>query len=100
MGLGSITDILTSIRFNIYDRKRFTWDELLVALKENFEGHEQMQYDMIYNTPKYGNDDDYADEQAVSVFEFFDDAVSGRPTPRGGTHRINMLPTTSHVLVM
>ncbi len=97
VGLGSITDILTSIRFNIYDRKRFTWNELLTALKNNFEGAEQMQYDIIYNTPKYGNDDDYADAQAVSVFEFFHDAVSGRPTPRGGIHRINMLPTTSHV---
>jgi len=97
VGLGSITDILTSIRFNIYDRKRFTWDELLTALKNNFEGAEQMQYDIIYNTPKYGNDDDYADAQAVSVFEFFHDAVSGKPTPRGGIHRINMLPTTSHV---
>ena len=97
VGLGSITDILTSIRFNIYDRKRFTWGELLTALQNNFEGAEQMQYDIIYNTPKYGNDDDYADAQAVSVFEFFHDAVSGKPTPRGGIHRINMLPTTSHV---
>ena len=97
VGLGSITDILTSIRFNIYDRKRFTWSELLTALKNNFEGAEEMQYDIIYNTPKYGNDDDYADEQAVTVFEFFHDAVSGKPTPRGGIHRINMLPTTSHV---
>ncbi len=97
VGLGSITDILTSIRFNIYDRKRFTWGELLTALQNNFEGAVQMQYDIIYNTPKYGNDDDYADAQAVSVFEFFHDAVSGKPTPRGGIHRINMLPTTSHV---
>ncbi len=97
VGLGSITDILTSVKYNIYDRKRFTWDEMLAALRNNFEGAEQMQYDMIYNTPKYGNDDDYADAQAVAVFEFFHDAVSGRPTPRGGIHRINMLPTTSHV---
>jgi formate C-acetyltransferase len=97
VGLGSVTDILSSVRFNIYDRKRFTWDEMLTALKNNFEGYEEMQYDMIYNTPKYGNDDEYADAQAVSVFEFFHDAVSGRPTPRGGIHRINMLPTTSHV---
>lgn len=97
VGLGSITDILTSVKFNIYDRKRFTWIEMLTALKNNFEGAEEMQYDMIYKTPKYGNDDDYADAQAVAVFEFFHDAVSGRPTPRGGIHRINMLPTTSHV---
>ncbi len=97
VGLGSVTDILTSIRFNIYDRRRFTWDEVLEALQCNFEGAEEMQYEMIYHTPKYGNDDDYADTQAVDVFEMFHDAVTGRPTPRGGIHRINMLPTTSHV---
>ena len=97
VGLGSITDILTSIKYNIYDKRRFTWNEMLAALKNNFEGDEKMQYEMIYNTPKYGNDDDYADEQAVAVFEIFYDAVNGRPTPRGGVHRINMLPTTSHV---
>lgn len=97
VGLGSVTDILTSIRFNIYDRRRFTWDELLEALQSDFEGAEEMQYEMIYHTPKYGNDDDYADAQAVAVFEMFHDAVTGRPTPRGGIHRINMLPTTSHV---
>lgn len=97
VGLGSVTDILTSIRFNIYDRLRYTWDEVLKALQRNFEGSEEMQYEMIYHTPKYGNDDDYADAQAVAVFEMFHDAVTGRPTPRGGIHRINMLPTTSHV---
>jgi formate C-acetyltransferase len=32
VGLGSITDILTSVKFNIYDRKRFTWSEMLTAL--------------------------------------------------------------------
>jgi formate C-acetyltransferase len=97
VGLGSITDILTSIKFNIYDKKKFTWSELFDALAKDFAGYEQMQYEMIYKTPKYGNDDDYADQQAVEVFEMFYDAVNGRPTPRGGVHRINMLPTTSHV---
>jgi formate C-acetyltransferase len=97
VGLGSITDILTSIKYNIYDRKRFTWNAILTAMKDNFAGAEEMQYEMIYHTPKYGNDDDYADAQAVAVFDMFHDAVTGRPTPRGGIHRINMLPTTSHV---
>jgi formate C-acetyltransferase len=97
VGLGSITDILTSVRYNIYDIKRYTWSVLLEALRQNFKGFEEMQYDLIYNTPRYGNDDDYADAQAVTVFEMFHDAVNGRPTPRGGIHRINMLPTTSHV---
>jgi len=97
VGLGSITDILTSIRYNIYDRKNYTWTELNKAIDADFNGFEKLRYDLIYNTPKYGNDDDYADQQAVTVFEIYYDAINGRPSTRGGVHRINMLPTTSHV---
>jgi trans-4-hydroxy-L-proline dehydratase len=97
VGLGSLTDILTSIRFNIYDRKNFTWDELIKATDADFKGFEQIQHDLIYDTPKYGNDDDYADQHAVALFEIYYDSVNGRPDSRGGVHRINMLPTTSHV---
>ena len=97
VGLGSITDILTSIKYNIYDKKNYSWDELMEALDADFNGYEKLQHDLIYNTPKYGNDNDYADNNAVEVFEIYYDAVNGRPDARGGVHRINMLPTTSHV---
>jgi trans-4-hydroxy-L-proline dehydratase len=97
VGLGSITDMLTSIKYNIYDKQKFGWDEFIKALDADFKGFEQVQYEMIYNTPKFGNDDDYADKQAVAVFEIYYDAVNGRPNTRAGVHRINMLPTTCHV---
>ena len=97
VGLGSITDMLTSIKYNIYDKKKFGWKEILMALESDFKGYENLQYEMIYETPKYGNDDDYADKQAVEVFEIYYHAINGRPTSRGGVHRINMLPTTCHV---
>ena len=47
--------------------------------------------------PKYGNDDDYADDQARNVFNMYYNAVNGHPDSRGGVHRINMLPTTCHI---
>jgi formate C-acetyltransferase len=97
VGLGTITDMLTSIRYNIYDRKNFSWNELQEATEADFKGFEQVQHDLIYDTPKYGNDDDYADQHAINVFEIYYNAVNGRPDSRGGVHRINMLPTTSHV---
>jgi formate C-acetyltransferase len=97
VGLGSITDTLASIHYNIYDGKKLTWKDLLDATRADFKGYEKLQHDLIYNTPKYGNDDDYADQHAVSVFEIYYDAVNGKPDSRGGFHRINMLPTTSHV---
>jgi formate C-acetyltransferase len=97
VGLGSVTDMLTSIRYNIYDNRKFEWCDMMPALEADFDGYEQLQYEIIYNTPRFGNDDDYADAQAIEVFEIFFKAVDGRSDSRGGTHRINMLPTTCHI---
>ena len=97
VGLGSLTDQLTAIKHHIFDNHDVTMSELLVAIKDNFEGHDALRAKLIYETPKYGNDDDYADAQAVMIFNAFYDAVNDRDTARGGKFRINMLPTTSHV---
>ena len=97
VGLGSITDNLTAIRQHVFDKKSVSMIDLLKALETDFKGFEELRNELIYNTPKFGNDNDYADEQAVRVFEMYYDAINGRPTPRGGTYRINMLPTTCHV---
>jgi formate C-acetyltransferase len=72
-------------------------DGFLKALKNNFEDYEEFRHSLIYTTPKFGNDNEYADDQARFIFESYFSAVDGRPTPRGGTFRINMLPTTCHV---
>ena len=97
VGLGSITDILTSLRYHVYDKKDISMDTMLDALEKNFEGYEELQRKLVYETPKFGNDDDYADEQATAVFDMYYDSVNGHKTPRGGQYRVNMLPTTCHV---
>ncbi|WP_246249227.1 trans-4-hydroxy-L-proline dehydratase [Tenuifilum thalassicum] len=97
VGLGSITDNLTSIRKHVYEDGALTIKDMLFALSSNFEGFDDLRYKLIYETPKWGNNDDYADRHAVMVFNSFYIAVDGRPTYRGGKFRINMLPTTSHV---
>lgn len=97
VGMGSLTDILTSLKYNVFENRKYTMQELLEATAANFEGYLELREQLINNTPKYGNDDDYADEQAVTIFEIFYNTVNGRPNTKGGYFRINMLPTTSHV---
>ena len=97
VGVGTITDILSAIRYNVYDHGHFTMPELLTALDKNFAGFETLRQRVLNRTPKFGNDDDYADSLMKRVFEAYFEAVDGRPTPRGGTYRINLLPTTVHV---
>ncbi len=97
VGTGSLTDSLTAIKYHIYEHKTFDWDQLLDAMNNNFEGFTKIRHELIFNTPKYGNDDEYADEQLSKIFDIFYDSINGRPTARGGAFRINLLPTTSHV---
>jgi formate C-acetyltransferase len=97
VGLGTITDSLTSIHYNVYEQQKITIQQLLDALATDFDEATDLRHRLINHTPKYGNDDDYADQHALEVFEIFHKAVDGRPTPRGGKFRINLLPTTSHV---
>ncbi len=97
VGIGTITDCLTAIKYNVFDEKKFTMEELMKAIEDNFEGHDRILNLVKNKTPKYGNDDAYADSIMKSVFEYYRDTVSGRPNMKGGQYRINMLPTTCHV---
>lgn len=97
VGLGSITDSLTALQYHVFDRKTVSMERMLTALKANFEGFADLHHALVYTTPKYGNDHDYADANLVKVFGLYYDAINGRPTPRGGTYRVNLLPTTCHV---
>lgn len=97
VGLGSITDMLTALRYHVYDKKTIAMETMEKALANDFKGFEELQYQLVYHTPKYGNDDDYADEQEVQVFDMYYDVLSGRKSPRGADYRVNMLPTTCHV---
>ena len=97
VGTGSLTDSLASLKTHVFDRKNLSMAALLDALSGNFKGFEEFRYDLLNNTPKYGNDDDYADELLKEIFEFYFGAVDGRRSPRGATYRINLLPTTSHI---
>ncbi|HOF03561.1 MAG TPA: glycyl radical protein, partial [Atribacterota bacterium] len=97
VGIGSITDSLSALKYHVFDRKNLSMDTLLSVLSDNFRG-EQEVYQLLKNhTPKYGNDDDYADTIMEEVFNTFFQEVDGRPNSKGGKYCINMLPTTCHI---
>jgi formate C-acetyltransferase len=97
VGLGTVTDSLTAISYQVFDKKQIAMRELLKALKANFNRYETLRQILLNKTPKYGNDDDYADDVMKAVFEAYYEAIEGRPSAKGGNYRINLLPTTVHV---
>jgi len=97
VGLGSMTDAITAVKYHIFDKQTISMVDLLTALNANFEGHERTRLMLMNKTPKFGNDDDYADDVMRDLFEVYFEAVDGRANTKGGTYRINLLPTTAHV---
>jgi formate C-acetyltransferase len=99
MGVGpaTCTDSLAAMKYHVFDRKTITMDTILKSLAHNFEGSEKQRLALWNKTPKFGNDEDYADEILQDVFNAFFNEIDGRKNTKGGCYRVNYLSTTCHV---
>jgi formate C-acetyltransferase len=96
-GLGTTTDSLSSLKKHVFDSHRYTMDEVLNAVAKNFEGEEVMRQTIINRTPFFGNDDNYADDIALRVYDDLIKAIDGKPNIKGESFHLNMLSTTCHI---
>ena len=60
VGLVNVADSLAAIKKLVFEEKKVSMEELVFALKNNWEGREDLRR-MFLNAPKFGNDDDYVD---------------------------------------
>jgi formate C-acetyltransferase len=116
VGLGSLTDSLSAvkelclegpdrespepasgIRHPASGNGHLPLSQLVSALDADFAGHEPLRQRLLNKTHKYGNDDDYADDLTVRIFNTCVEELDGRPDTKGGHYRVEMLPTTCHV---
>jgi len=97
VGIGTVTDSLLTIKYHVFDFQNLSMKDLLEALSVDFSGFEKIRDILLNKTPKYGNDEEYADLVMVSVFELYYEAVNGRKNTKGGKYCINLLPTTCHI---
>ncbi len=74
-GLADAADSLGVIDRLIYRDKKITWDQMLGALKANWKSYENLRQLCINGVPKYGNDDDFADEWSAWVMDTWQDSV-------------------------
>jgi formate C-acetyltransferase len=99
VGLGTVADSLASLRYNVFEKKRFGMEDALKALGKDYGGNEAMRQTFLNKTPKYGNDDPYVDGIASRLVNTTNDIIERYPpTPvRKASRRAYFLPTTAHV---
>lgn len=86
-GLSTAVDSLAAIKKYVFDEKMIRAEELVRMCRNNFVGHEEIQNMLRFEGPKMGNDDDSVDEIAVTLLDWFADAIEGKKNDRGGIFR-------------
>ena len=97
VGIATITDSLAVLKKDVFEEKRYTIDDIIKACDADFVGYESLLNDVSHHTPKYGNDDEYADAILHDVDKALQKVISGRMTPKGSRTVVEFLPTTCHV---
>jgi formate C-acetyltransferase len=93
VGFATTVDSLLAIKKLVYDEKKYTISQIKDALLNNFEGDEYvvMQSVLKNKAPKYGNDEDDADEMARKVMEIWSEETWRYKTPTDFQFRPGML---------
>lgn len=97
VGVGTVTDAMAAVKYHVFEKNTISFQELVSAVDENFDGHEGLRQILVNRTPKYGNDDDFADSITEEIFNAYLDVIDGRDNTKGGKYRVNLLPTTVHI---
>jgi formate C-acetyltransferase len=99
VGIGTAADSLTAVKQLVFDDKVCSGQELLDALKANWEGYEPLYaYVNSDRVHHYGNNDDYADDIAHFVMATYCKNIEHRPTPHGGEYMPGVFSVTNNVM--
>ncbi|MGE4545927.1 MAG: formate C-acetyltransferase/glycerol dehydratase family glycyl radical enzyme [Pedobacter sp.] len=97
VGVANAGDALTAIKKLCFDEKVISLPELKEVLDKDFEGAENIRQMLVNRAPKYGNDDDYADEIAVESANIYCREVNKYHNPRGGQFQPGLYPASANV---
>lgn len=78
-GLGTYVDSMAAVKKLVFDDKKYSLSELKEAMDANWVGYEKIQKACM-EAPKYGNDDDYADEIATEIVDYTETTMNQQKT--------------------
>ena len=95
--VANLADSLAAIKQLVYDEKRVSREEMLDALKKDFEGYEILRTMMLNKVPKYGNDVDWVDAMGTKWADYFKNRLRTFTNYRGGPYHTGMYTVSAHV---
>ena len=93
----NVADSLAAIKKLVYDEKRITRSELLVALRNDFADQEALRLTLLNHAPKYGNDVEWVDQIGNKWIKVFADRLKDFTNIRGGIYHAGLYTVSAHV---
>jgi len=97
VGVANVGDSLAAIKKFCFEEKMISLPKLKEAMDKDYEGAEDLRQMLLNRGPKYGNDDDYADEIAVKATDIYCAEVVKYSNPRGGVFQPGLYPVSANV---
>lgn len=93
----NIADSMGAIKKLVYNEKRFTREQLLKSLRDNFKDAEPLRLTLLNHAPKYGNDEEKVDQIAAKWIEHFNSYLTQYTNFRGGPYHTGLYTVSAHV---
>jgi formate C-acetyltransferase len=97
VGLATVGDSLTAIKYMCFDKKLCTTRELYDAMMANWEGYEDLQKTILRDVPHYGNDDPYADEEMAWISNTYIDVCDQIYSTHTKHYKPGMYSAAAHI---
>jgi formate C-acetyltransferase len=97
VGVGNVSDSLSALKKVVYTDGLVDRKVLAAAISKNWEGYETVRQTMLNKAPKFGNDDDSADELARLAARIYCEEVEKYTNARGGRFQAGLYPVSANV---
>ncbi len=93
----NIADSLAALKTMVYEDGPYSKEEVLKAIRSNFENEELMRLRLLNHGPKYGNDIEWVDAIGHQWIQYFSDKFIGLKNMRGGVYHTGLYTVSAHV---
>jgi len=87
VGVVDLGDSLAAIKKCVFEEGLINKEELLEALKVNFDGKEDLR-EILLSVPKFGNDDDYVDNIVADIYSWLCKYLNTIEAPYGSVYEV------------
>lgn len=95
LGIPNLCDSLFAVRELVFRKKKYVMDEVLDALKQDWDGKEVMRQEFL-NQPKFGNDIDEIDLFTVEICTLIREKLEDRHNIKGFHFRPSLFQFMGH----